>query len=63
MMDQTSLVWHKKIKALEKAKPQLPEYTFMNIAKYLHALDTLYENQEIELKIKNTKLKEVEAKV
>jgi peptidoglycan hydrolase CwlO-like protein len=35
----------------------------MTIAKYLHALDTLYENHEIELKIKNTKLKEAEAEV
>jgi peptidoglycan hydrolase CwlO-like protein len=35
----------------------------MTTAKYLHALDTLYENQEIELKIKNTKLKEAEAEV
>ena len=62
-MDQASLVWRKKIKALEKMKPQMPKYTLMTTAKYLHALDTLYENQEIELKIKNTKLKEVEAKV
>ena len=62
-MDQTSLVWHKKIKAMEKAKPQAPEYTLMTIAKYLHALDILYENQEVELKIKNTKLKEAEAEV
>ena len=63
MMNQTSLVWRKKIKALEKAKPQVLEYPLMTIAKYLHALDTLYENQEIELKIKNTKLKEAEAEV
>ena len=35
----------------------------MTTAKYLHALDTLYKNQEIELKIKNTKLKEAEAEV
>ena len=57
------MVWRKKIKALEKAKPQMPEYTLMTIAKYLHVVDTLYENQEIESKIKNTKLKEAEAKV
>ena len=62
-MDQSSLIWHKKIKAMEKAKPQMPEYILMTIAKYLHALDILYENQEVELKINNTKLKEVEAKV
>ena len=41
----------------------MPKYTLMTTAKYLHALDTLYENQEIELKIKNTKLKEAEAEV
>ena len=41
----------------------MPEYTLMTTAKYLHALNTLYENQEIELKIKNTKVKEVEAEV
>ena len=61
MMDLTSLVWRKEIKALEKTKPQMPKYTLMTTAKYLHALDTLYENQEIELKIRNTKLKEAEA--
>ena len=35
----------------------------MITTKYLHALDTLYENQEIELKIRNTKPKEAEAEV
>ena len=63
VMDYTSVVWRKKIKAREKAKPQAPGYTLMTIAKYMHALDILYENQEVELKINNTKLKEVEAKV
>ena len=41
----------------------MPEYTLMTTTKCLHALDTLYENQEIESKIKNTKLKEGEAEV
>ena len=59
-MDQTSHVWRKKIKAMEKAEPQALEYPLVTTAKYLHPLDTLYENQEIELKIKNTKLKEAE---
>jgi hypothetical protein len=63
LMDQTSLIWRKKIKAMEKAKPQTPEYTLMTTAKYLHALDILYENQEWELKMRNTKLKEAKAKV
>ena len=48
---------------MEKVKPQALEYPLMTTSKYLHALDTLYENQEIELKIKNTKLKEAEAEV
>ena len=38
VMDQTSHVWHKKIKAMEKAKLQVPEYTLMTIAKYLMPL-------------------------
>ena len=41
----------------------MPEYTLMTTAKYLHDLHTLYKNQEIELKIRNTKLKEAEAEV
>ena len=62
VMDQTSLVWRKKIKALEKAKPQAPEYTLMSTTKYLNTLYALYKNQELELKISNSKLKEAEAK-
>ena len=62
-MDQTSHIWRKEIKAMEKAKPQTPEYTLMTTAKYQHALNILYENQERELKIKNTKLTEIEAEV
>ena len=42
-------------------KPQAPEYTLRSTAKYLNALDTLYENLELELKISNSKLKEAEA--
>jgi len=63
VMDYTSVVWRKKIKAMEKAKPQTPEYTLMTTAKYQHALNILYKNQERELKIRNTKLKEAEAEV
>ena len=63
VMNQTSLIWRKKIKAMEKVKPQALEYTLMTIAKYLHALDILYRNQEWELNIRNTKLKEAEAEV
>jgi hypothetical protein len=43
VMDQTPLVWRKKIKAMEKAKPQVPEYPLMTTAKHLHALNTLQE--------------------
>ena len=41
VMDQTSLVWRKMIKEMEKAKPQALEYPLMTTAKYPHALDTL----------------------
>ena len=61
VMDHTSLVWRKKIKALEKEKLEAPKYTLMSTTKYLNALDTLYENLELELKISNSKLKEAEA--
>jgi hypothetical protein len=44
VIDHISLSWRKKIKAMEKVKPQMPEYTLMTTTKYLHALDTLYEN-------------------
>jgi hypothetical protein len=63
VMDQTSLIWRKKIKATEKVKPQSPVYPLMTTAKYLHALDILYEDQERELKIRTTKVKEAEAEV
>ena len=51
VMDQTSLIRRKKIKAMEKVEPQSPVYPLMTTAKYLHALDILYEHQEHELKI------------
>ena len=51
MMDQTSLIQRKKIKAMEKVEPQSLVYPLMTTAKYLHALDILYEHQEQELKI------------
>ena len=60
-MDQTSLIWRKKIKAMEKVEPQSPVYPLMTIAKYLHALDILYEDQEQEMKMQTTKLKEAKA--
>jgi len=44
MMDQTSLIWHKKIKAIEKAEPRAPEYTMMSTTRYLHALNIPYED-------------------
>ena len=42
VMDQTSLIWRKKIKAIEKVEPQSPIYALMTTTKYLHALDILY---------------------
>jgi hypothetical protein len=38
VMDQTSLIWHKKIKAMEKVEPRSRVYPLMTTAKYLHAL-------------------------
>ena len=63
VMDQTSLIWRNKIKTLEKVKPLAPDYALKTTAKYLHALDSLYKNQEVELKIKDAKLKETKAEV
>ena len=60
VMDQTSLIWHKKIKAMEKVEPRSPIYPLMTTAKYLQALDTLYIHQEQEFKIQALRLKEVE---
>jgi len=60
VMDQTSLIWHKKIKAMEKAEPRSPIYPLMTTAKYLQALDTLYIHQEQEFKIQTIRLKEAE---
>ena len=34
---------------MEKINPQTPEYTAVSTIKYLHALDSLYENQQQEL--------------
>ena len=58
VMDQTSLIWRKKIKAMEKVEPQSPVYPLMTTAKCLHALNILYEDKKWELKIWTTKPKE-----
>ena len=58
VMDQTSLIWRKKIKAMEKVELQSPVYPLMTTTKYLHALDILYEDQEWEMKMQTAKLKE-----
>jgi hypothetical protein len=42
--DQTSCVWRKKIRTLEQAEPQAPDYTLISSARYLSALDALYTN-------------------
>lgn len=62
-MDQTSPIWRKKMKAMEKMGPQAPEYTMMTTARYLHALDVLHEEQELELKRKTARVKAAEAEV
>ena len=60
VMDQTSLIWCKKIKAMEKVEPRSPIYPLMTTAKYLQALDTLYIHQEQEFKIQTIRLKEAD---
>ena len=62
-MDQTSLIWRKKIKAMEKVEPQSPVYPLMTTAKYLYALNILYEDKEWEMKMQTAKLKKAEAEV
>ena len=63
MMDQTSLIWHKKINAMENGEPQSSVYPLVTTAKYLHDLDILYEDQEQEMKMQTAKLKKAEAEV
>jgi len=61
--DQTTPTWSEKVKELEEIGPQTPEYTTVSTIRYLHALDTLYEDQQRELKKWTTKAKEAEAEV
>ena len=49
MPNQTTPTWCEKVQALQKIDPKTPEYTIVTTIKYLHALDTLYENQQQEL--------------
>ena len=42
--DQTTPTWCEKVRVLEKISPQAPEYTAVSTIRYLHALDTLYED-------------------
>ena len=42
--NQTTPTWCEKVWALEKIDLKTPEYTAVTTVKYLHALDTLYEN-------------------
>jgi len=44
---------------LEKIDPKTLEYTTVTTIKYLHALDTLYENQQQELSRWIAKAKEI----
>ena len=46
MPDQTTPTWCEKVRVLEKISPQAPEYTTVSTVKYLHALDSLYEDQQ-----------------
>jgi len=57
--NQTTPTWCEKVQALEKIDPKTPEYTAVTTVKYLHALDTLYENQQQELSRWIAKAKEI----
>ena len=43
---------------MEKVEPQSPVYPLMTTAKYLYALNILYEDKEWEMKMQTAKLKE-----
>lgn len=47
--DQTTPAWHEKVRALERIKPQSLEYMKVFTVRYLHALDSIYEDQQQEL--------------
>lgn len=55
--DQTSIVWRKKIQTMEQAEPWTPDYTLISTARYLNALDALYNNQELVTAVSNVKHK------
>lgn len=46
--NQTTPTWCDKVRDLEKISPQAPEYTCVSTVRYLHALDSLYEDQQLE---------------
>lgn len=46
--NQTTPTWWEKVRGLEKVHPQAPEYTEVSTIRYLHALDSLYEDQQLE---------------
>jgi hypothetical protein len=46
--NQTTPTWCEKVRDLEKVNPQSPEYTRVSTIRYLHALDSLYEDQQLE---------------
>jgi hypothetical protein len=57
--NQTTPTWCEKVRALEKIDLKTHEYAAVTTVKYLHALDTLYENQQQELSRWITKAKEI----
>jgi hypothetical protein len=59
--DQTTPTWSEKIQALEDVERQLPDSILPFTVKYLHALDSLYEDQHRELKRWIKKAKKAEA--
>jgi hypothetical protein len=63
MPNQTTPTWCEKVWALERVDPKAPEYTAVSTVRYLHALDSLYEDQHQELKRSMAKAKEIDAEL
>jgi len=63
MPDQTTPTWCEKIQALENIGRQMPDPIMPFTVKYLHALDSLYEDQHQELMRWITKTSNAEAEV
>lgn len=61
--NRTTPTWCEMVQDLEKISPQTPEYTGVATVKYLHALDSLYEDQQMERTIWMNRYKDLEAEL